>query len=97
MNYFRTINSLLSFVAFSFFFQLALSQQKNLYHAPPSNAIKGRDLTDLQEVLSIHYINSLLGHMEDIGEDRIMPIMAKLELLQKMLQFLVGIIFISSP
>ena len=50
--------------------------------------IKGRDLTDLQEVLSIHYINSLLGHMEDIGEDRIMPIMAKLELLQKMLQFL---------
>ena len=44
MNYFRKINSLLSFVGFSLFFQLAFSQQKNLYHAPPSNAIKGKDL-----------------------------------------------------
>ena len=53
MNYFRTINSLLSFVAFSFFFQLALSQQKNLYHAPPSNAIKGRDLTISASLIDI--------------------------------------------
>ena len=34
----------MSFVAYSLFFQLALSQQKNLYHVPPQNAIKGKDL-----------------------------------------------------
>ena len=50
--------------------------------------IRGRDLTDLQEALSFHYLHSLLSHMDDIGENRIMPVIAKNEIVQKSLQFL---------
>ena len=57
LNYFRKINSLLSFVGFSLFFQLAFSQQKNLYHAPPSNAIKGKDLIKINdEVMKVDLV-----------------------------------------
>jgi len=37
LNYFRTINILI-------LFQVAFSQQKSLYHVPPPNAVKGKDL-----------------------------------------------------
>ena len=50
--------------------------------------IKGRDLTDLQEVVCISYLQTLLTHMEDIGEHRIMPLFTKCHICSILLAFL---------
>ena len=53
MNYFRKIGISGLFVGVSMLFQIASSQQKNLYHTPPAVAVKGKDLVISASLLDI--------------------------------------------